>query len=86
MFVETDVGNQLLQFGVLFAQLAQLTDLRDSHAGESLPPIVKRRLSDSHLAAKFGDLLSAFCLLQGMTICSLLYLFCFIRDLSLWPP
>src|SRR6185437_9262786 len=53
--VEAQVGDQLLQLPVLFAQLPKLTDLGRAHAAELLLPPIKGLLGDLELPTDLND-------------------------------
>ena len=55
MFVEGQIGHELLECEVFFFQLAQTPQLGDAHTGELFLPAVEGLLADAELAADVGD-------------------------------
>src|SRR5690606_19049668 len=64
-FVQREIGYELLQLSVLFLELLQFTQLRDTQAAVLLLPAVERGLGDLQLAADLSDRRTGLRLPQG---------------------
>ena len=53
--IERQIGDDLLELGVLFAQLAQLANLRRTELAEAFLPHVQGRFGDTEFAGELRD-------------------------------
>jgi hypothetical protein len=64
--IEREVGDDLLQLGILVPQQPELAQLLQPEAAELLLPPIERLLADAEPATDLGDLLAAFDLMEGV--------------------
>jgi hypothetical protein len=65
VFVQSEVGYELLELAVLFFELAKATEFSYTHTGELLPSI-EGLFSDAELAADFEDWCACFDLAESL--------------------